>query len=150
VHSGDTGDVTKLDIYFYLFHTAVNNFDCTSEQECVFPLLEAKVRTPLAELTLSWNFLSRNGELSLLRAGRKQEVLERTNRLLSLIRHGPHSKRRAQQFFYCCVCIPFRGNVSTEPLPSNDRGVFTEPLPSNDKGIFIEPLPSSDKGILFF
>jgi hypothetical protein len=28
----------------------------------------------------------------------KQEVLERTHRLLSLIRHGPHWKRRVQQF----------------------------------------------------
>jgi hypothetical protein len=38
-----------------------------------------------------------------------------------LIRHGPHRKRRAQQF-YCCVCIRCRGNVFTEPLPGNDRG----------------------------
>jgi hypothetical protein len=50
-----------------------------------------------------------------------QEVLGRTNRLRSLIRRGPHWKRRVQQF-YCCVCIHYRGNVSTEPLPSNDRG----------------------------
>jgi hypothetical protein len=28
---------------------------------------------------------------------------------------------------YFCVCIRYRGNVSTEPLPSNDRGTFTEP-----------------------
>jgi hypothetical protein len=79
--------------------------------------------------------------------GKKQEVLGRTNRLVSLIRHGPHWKRRVQQFFYCCVCIRYRGNVSTEPLPSNDRGIFTEPLPSNDKKIFAEPLPSNDEGI---
>jgi hypothetical protein len=52
----------------------------------------------------------------------KQEVLGRTNRLLSFIQHGPHWKRRAQQFFDCCVCIRYRGNVSTEPLPTNDRG----------------------------
>jgi hypothetical protein len=77
----------------------------------------------------------------------KQEVLGRTNRLLSLIRHGPHWKRRVQQFFYCCVCIRYSDNVFTEPLPSNDRGIFTEPLPSNDKGIFAEPLPSNDRGI---
>jgi hypothetical protein len=64
----------------------------------------------------------------------KQEVLERINRLLSLIRHGPHWKRRVQQFFYCCVCIRYHGNVSTEPLPSKDRGIFTGPLPSNDRG----------------
>jgi hypothetical protein len=34
-----------------------------------------------------------------------QEVLRRTNPLLSLMRHGPHWKRRVRQFFYCCVCI---------------------------------------------
>jgi hypothetical protein len=33
------------------------------------------------------------------------------------------------------VCIHYRGNVSTEPLPSNNREIFTEPLPSNDKNI---------------
>jgi hypothetical protein len=75
----------------------------------------------------------------------KQEVLGRTNRLLSLIRHGPHWERRVQQF-YCCVCIRYHGNVSAEPLPSNDRGIFTEPFPSNDRGIFTELLPSNDKG----
>jgi hypothetical protein len=37
-------------------------------------------------------------------------------------------------------------NLSTEPLPSNDKGNFNEPLPSNDKGIFTEPLPSNNKG----
>jgi hypothetical protein len=58
----------------------------------------------------------------------KQEVLGRTNRLLSFIRHGTHWKRRVQQFFYCCVCIRYRGNVSTEPLPSNDRGIQTHRL----------------------
>jgi hypothetical protein len=64
----------------------------------------------------------------------KQGVLGRTNRLLSLIRHGPHWKRRVQQFFYCGACIRYRGNVSTEPFPRNDRGIFTKPLTSNDKG----------------
>jgi hypothetical protein len=43
----------------------------------------------------------------------QQEVLGRTNRLLSLKRHGPHWKRRVQQLFCCCVCIRYRGNVST-------------------------------------
>jgi hypothetical protein len=52
----------------------------------------------------------------------KQEVLGRTNRLFSLIRHGPHRKRRVSQFFYCCVYIRCCGNVFTEPLPSNDMG----------------------------
>jgi hypothetical protein len=77
----------------------------------------------------------------------EQEVLGRTNRPLSLIRHGPHRKQRVQQWFYCCVCIRYRGNFSTEPLPSNDRGIFTEPLPSNDKGIFTKQLPSIARGI---
>jgi hypothetical protein len=45
------------------------------------------------------------------------------------------------------VCIRYRGNVSTEPLPSNDEGIFTEPFPSNEKGIFTEPLPSNGKGL---
>jgi hypothetical protein len=43
------------------------------------------------------------------------------------------------------LCIRYRGNVSTEPLPSNDKGIFNEPLPSNDNGIFTEPLPRNDK-----
>jgi hypothetical protein len=63
----------------------------------------------------------------------KQEVLAITDRVLSLIRHGPHKKRRVQQFFYCCVCICCRGNIFTEPLPSNDNGFFIEPFPINDK-----------------
>jgi hypothetical protein len=74
----------------------------------------------------------------------KQEVLGRTNRLLPLI-HGPHWKC-LQQFFYCCVSISYRGNVCTEPLPSNDRNIFTELLRSNYKGTFTEPLPSNDRG----
>jgi hypothetical protein len=40
-----------------------------------------------------------------------------------LIRHGPHIKRRVQQFYYRCVSIRFHGNVFTEPLPSNDSGI---------------------------
>jgi hypothetical protein len=52
-----------------------------------------------------------------------KQVLGRTNRLLSLIWHRPHRKWRVQQFFYCCVCIRCRGNIFTEPLPSNDRGI---------------------------
>jgi hypothetical protein len=39
----------------------------------------------------------------------KQDVLGRTNRLLVLIRHGPHRKRRLQQFFIAA--------------PINDRGI---------------------------
>jgi hypothetical protein len=44
------------------------------------------------------------------------------------------------------VRIRYRGNISTEPLPSNDKGNFTEPLPSNDRGTFTESMPSNDKG----
>jgi hypothetical protein len=69
-----------------------------------------------------------------VRTSKQQDVLRRINRLPSFIRHGPHRKRRFQQFFYCCVCIRYRGNVYTEPLPSKDKGIFTEPLPSNDNG----------------
>jgi hypothetical protein len=73
--------------------------------------------------------------------------LGRTNRLLSLIRRGPHLKRRVQQCFYCCLCIRYRGNVSTQPVPSNDKGIFTEPLSGNDKRTYTKPLPSNGKEI---
>jgi hypothetical protein len=43
------------------------------------------------------------------------------------------------------VCIRYYNKVSTEPLPSNERGIFTEPLPSIYKEIFTQPLPSNDK-----
>jgi hypothetical protein len=46
------------------------------------------------------------------------EVLGRTNGL----RHGTYRRRCVQQFFYCCLFIRCRGNVFTEPLPSNDKG----------------------------
>jgi hypothetical protein len=36
------------------------------------------------------------------------------------IRHRRHRKRRIQKLFYCCVCICWRDNGFTEPLPSND------------------------------
>jgi hypothetical protein len=39
----------------------------------------------------------------------------------ALIRHWPHRKRCVQQFFYCCICIRYRGNVFTHPLPRKDR-----------------------------
>jgi hypothetical protein len=32
------------------------------------------------------------------------------------------------------MCIRYRVNISTEPLPSNDGGLSTEPLPINNKG----------------
>jgi hypothetical protein len=71
---------------------------------------------------------------------KNQEVLGRINRLLSFIRHGPHRKWLVQQFFYCCICICYGGNVFIDPLPSNDRGIFTEQLPSNNRGIYIQTL----------
>jgi hypothetical protein len=80
----------------------------------------------------------------------KQKVPWRTSRLLSLIRHGPHWKRRVQQFFYCCVCIRYRGDVSTESFPSNGKGIYTEPLPSNYRGLHTETAEWSHKPTLFF
>jgi hypothetical protein len=86
----------------------------------------------------------------------KQEVLGRANRLLSLIRHGPHWKRRIQQFFYCCVCIRYSDKFSTEPLPSNDKGIFTEQLLNNyrerytDKHTYTHTATWSHKPTLFF
>jgi hypothetical protein len=66
-----------------------------------------------------------------------RSVLGRTDRLLFLIQHRPHIKRRVQEFLYCCVCIRCRGKVFTESLPSNDRGIFTEMLPYQRYGIYI-------------
>jgi hypothetical protein len=51
-----------------------------------------------------------------------QEVLGRTNRLLPFDTTRTHRKRRLQQFFVV-ACILCRGNVFTEPLPSNDRTI---------------------------
>jgi hypothetical protein len=42
-----------------------------------------------------------------------------------LVGHRPHRKRRVQQFLYC-MCIRCRGNVFTEPLPSNDTHTDTQ------------------------
>jgi hypothetical protein len=58
---------------------------------------------------------------------RNKNLREELISYFPLTRHGQRKKRRAQQFFYCCVCIRFRGNVS---LPSR--------LPSNDCGIHIQ------------
>jgi hypothetical protein len=52
----------------------------------------------------------------------QQEILLRTNRLPSSIRHGTHTKRSVQQFCYFYLCLWCRVNVSTEPFPSNDNG----------------------------
>jgi hypothetical protein len=56
----------------------------------------------------------------------KQEILGRTKRLLSFDTAEPHRKPRIQQFLYCCVYILCRGNVFTEPLPINDRGIHIQ------------------------
>jgi hypothetical protein len=40
-----------------------------------------------------------------------------------LIRQGLHRKRRVQQLFYCCTFIRCHGNVFTDPLPNNDKGM---------------------------
>jgi hypothetical protein len=71
VFKGHSG-VRKLDIFFYLFHTAVKNYDCTS--------LEAQVSTPLVARTLSCNVPSRNGDLSLLQS-KKNKSWKKDNRL---------------------------------------------------------------------
>jgi hypothetical protein len=85
------------------------------------------------KLFLTFKFLIHKGYIERARSLAKshletliKQVLGRTNRLLSLIRHGQHWKRRVQQFFYCYVCIRYHCNVSTEPLPSNDRGVHIQ------------------------
>jgi hypothetical protein len=49
-----------------------------------------------------------------------QEVLVRTNGLLSLIRHGPQKKQQKTTrlaIFYCCVYIRCRGNVFLRAVP---------------------------------
>jgi hypothetical protein len=122
-------------IYWFILHFSNNAFSMSSNHKIIFP--------DDYSLILSLDYVW----CDILNALLEQEVLGRTNRLFSLIRHGPHWKRRFQQYFYCCVCIRYRDNISTEPLPSNDRGISTEPLSSNDREIFTEPLPSNDRDI---
>jgi hypothetical protein len=44
-----------------------------------------------------------------------------------LIGHRPDRKQRAQQLFYCYICIRYRSNVFIEPLPSNNtRDTYTD------------------------
>jgi hypothetical protein len=38
--------------------------------------------------------------------------------------HGPSRKHRFQQYFYCCMRIPCRGNLFNEPLPRNVSLVY--------------------------
>jgi hypothetical protein len=68
-----------------------------------------------------WNFKV-HPEMYCIRHNKKQEILGRNNRLLSLIHHGQHRKRLVQQLFYCCMFFRSSDNVFTYPLPSNDRG----------------------------
>jgi hypothetical protein len=108
---------------------------------------------------LTWLKIPIHNLLKKRKINTREEVLGRTNRLLSLIRHGSHWKRRIQQLFSCCVCIRYRVNVSIEPLPSNDKGIslqrsclatvggiFTGMLSSNHTRIFTETFPSNDRG----
>jgi hypothetical protein len=47
----------------------------------------------------------------------KQEILGEVITYFPVIWYGQHRKRRVQQFFYCCVCMP---------LPSNNRGIHIQ------------------------
>jgi hypothetical protein len=55
----------------------------------------------------------------------RQEVLGRADRLLSLIRHGPHRRRRVKQFHWC-TCIHCRGNVITDRCVATIRDTHTD------------------------
>jgi hypothetical protein len=73
----------------------------------------------------------------ILQKNSKKKVPGKTNRLLSLIRHEPHRKRRGQHYSTAaCVFV-----AAVTFLPSHcltTRWISTEPLPSNDKGIHIQ------------
>jgi hypothetical protein len=56
----------------------------------------------------------------------RSHALKQTRSSGKTKRHGPHSKRRIQQFYYCCLCIPGHRNVFTQPLPSNDKRVHIQ------------------------
>jgi hypothetical protein len=55
----------------------------------------------------------------LTRRRKRKERNGLNRKFFPLTRHGSHRKRRVQQFFYLCVCNRSRGNVFTDPLPSN-------------------------------
>jgi hypothetical protein len=55
----------------------------------------------------------------------EQEVLGDVMTFFPLIRHGPHTKRHVQRFFYY-VCINCRGNVFAKSLPNNDWDTHTD------------------------
>jgi hypothetical protein len=52
----------------------------------------------------------------------KKKSREELTTYFPLIQHGPHRKRRVQQFFYCCLCIHCHGNIFTEPLFKKIKG----------------------------
>jgi hypothetical protein len=56
---------------------------------------------------------------------RKQEWSNKVREEFPSLRHESFGKRRVQQFF-CCVYICCRGEVSTEPLPSNDGEIHID------------------------
>jgi hypothetical protein len=51
--------------------------------------------------------------------------LHRQTYRLSLIRHGPHRKRRIKQFFLVS-CNRCHENAYTKPLPSNGKGIHIQ------------------------
>jgi hypothetical protein len=51
----------------------------------------------------------------------RQQFLERTNRLYSLIVKGPHKKQLVQQLLYCCVSIRCHSKDFTQPLSSSGK-----------------------------
>jgi hypothetical protein len=56
----------------------------------------------------------------------KQIVLTELTACITLIRQGPHRKRRIQQFYCCCVYIRCRGEFSTESLPNRCRKIHVQ------------------------
>jgi hypothetical protein len=66
------------------------------------------------------------GTCRLHRYGRNNKFWEELIAYFPLIRHKPHRKGRVQQFIYRWVFIRCGGNVFTEPLPSNDRGMHID------------------------
>jgi hypothetical protein len=76
------------------------------------------------------NPLNKLGEISLISFRHKEQLNLKSKKLweelipyFPLTRQGPHRKRRAQQFLYCCMCIRCRGNVFTESLATNGKGI---------------------------
>jgi hypothetical protein len=67
------------------------------------------------------------GTVVVLRRHLKSHFVATTVRLLSLVRHEPHRKRRVKQFFYCCVCV-FVAAVTF--LPTRCLATIVEFLPS--------------------